>query len=544
MTAGYDLAELLEYATPAEQAALIRGACRDDNELFVLTFFAERFEYGFSAMHRDILSRPKEPWTTREARINRALAAPRGNAKSTLVSYADVAHDIVYGFERFVVLISTTSDLSDDLVKDLYDLFTTPESAPEFHAVYGPFAVRGGMTDFIAKSPHGDPRGTRVWASSLNGTIRGKKYAGIRPTRIILDDYEHPKHVNSAIQRTYSWNFLNADIGKAGRKGTIVDMLGTVLHTDAVLARVLKSAGWIAKKWASVISWPTNQALWSECHRIWSALDDPDRMDHARAFYAEHQAEMDKGAAVLWPEGEALYDLYVMRWTEGDAAFWRDKQNDPRDPTSMFFDVERFRRCRWDKSTGTLERLDEKGGVVARWRLPQLEVAIFHDRSKGGSHNDFPATAVVARDPHGYRYVLEVVLDQEPTSAQRARVWRLWESYRTAARVVVGADDTAQTELFAGESWERERQERQKRGSFWNLSVQSVTFDEEKNARIKSLEPDTLNGWLMFAELSEEVMGMFRDFPNATHDDAPDAIQAACWLLGGHMPTINAQNRG
>ena len=177
--------------------------------------------------------------------------------------------------------------------------------------------------------------------------------------------------------------------------------------------------------------------------------------------------------------------------------------------------------------------------------LAELEVGIWHDRAKGGATNDYPATAVVARDRLGYRYVLEVDMTREPTSGQRARIWRLWERYRGAKRIRVGCDDTAQTEIFAGESWERERNERRQRGIAWNIDVTSHTLSEEKDARIKGQEPDVRKGWLQFgSDLPPEVWAQYRDFPNATHDDAPDAIERADWLLRDSMPTIQRHTRG
>jgi predicted phage terminase large subunit-like protein len=173
-----------------------------------------------------------------------------------------------------------------------------------------------------------------------------------------------------------------------------------------------------------------------------------------------------------------------------------------------------------------------------------MECAIWHDRAKGGEHNDYPATAVVARDRHGYMYALEVDLTREPASGQRARIWKLWERLRAARSIKVGCDDTAQTEVFAGESWDRERKDRQKAGRPSNLIIESHTLDEDKNVRISSLEPDTVNGWLQFAsDLPAEVDDEFRDHPRAAHDDAADAIERACWLLRDSMPTINFPGR-
>lgn len=525
--------ELPEAARPAA----LRARAEVDVGLFAHVAAADRFPSAWSALHLDLLARPKRRWHERTSIQRRAVAAPRGNAKSTVVSFLDVLHDLVYGFERFVVVISTTAELAEDLVADLYGALSDAEGYPILHAVWGPFDLRGGKTDFVVRAPGGDPAGTRVWASSLASTIRGKKHAGARPTRILLDDYEHPKHTLSAQQREYAWGFLQRDIDKAGARGTIIDLLGTILHPDAVLSRVIASPAWSSRLWRSIIRWPTRTDLWAQARALWADLSRPDRVESARAFYVAHRADMDAGAEVLWPEGEPLWDLMVLYWAD-PAAFEQEKQNNPRDPSKAFFRPERFIRCAWDGRTLRTAAGREYG-------LGQLEIAIWHDRAKGGAANDFPATAIVARDPIGYRHVLEVCMDREPTSGQRARLWRLWGRYRGAARCVVGCDDTAQTEIFAGESWERDRSARRQQGLPWNLEVRSYTLSESKEARIRSMEPDALNGWLQFAEtLPAEVIEQFRDFPNAAFDDAPDAIERAVWLVADGSPLVQTYQRG
>jgi len=519
------------------RAAAIRARAEVDVGLFGHVVAADRFPAAWSQLHRDLLARPKARWLDRQATQRRAVAAPRGNAKSTVVSWLDLLHDVCYGFERFLVVISTTAELADDLVADLYAACTDREGYAALHEGWGPITVTGGKTDFVARCPGGDPAGTRVWASSVASTIRGKKHAGTRPTRIVLDDYEHPKHVLSAQQREYSWQFLQNDIDKAGRVGTTIDVLGTVLHPDAVLARIARDPGWSSALYRSVIRWPSRSDLWEQARLLWADLTAPDRVARAEAFYLAHRVEMDMGADLLWPEGEPLWALMVLYWSS-PAAFEREKQNNPRDPSRSFFQPERFTRCTWDGRSLT----HPKGYT---WTLGQLEVAIWHDRSKGGAANDYPATAVVARCPNGYRYVLEVILDREPTSGQRARIWRVWERYRSAARIVVGCDDTAQTEVFAGESWVRDREQRRKEGKPWNLEPRTYTLHEEKEARVRSLEPDALNGWLLFGDgLSQEVFEQFRDFPNAAFDDAPDAIERAVWLVADGAPLVHSYSRG
>ena len=54
--------------------------------------------------------------------------------------------------------------------------------------------------------------------------------------------------------------------------------------------------------------------------------------------------------------------------------------------------------------------------------------------------------------------------------------------------------------------------------------------NQNKEARIETLQPAIANGWLAFNAqgLPAEFWTQFRQFPTAEHNDAPDAVQGAC----------------
>lgn len=533
----------------ADRDEVLRLRYRHRRDEFLRYCFPDLFYRPFNAYHRSVLGRPRPRWQDRRGRVTRrGDAAPRGIAKTTLIK-GEIAHAIVYGLEAYIVIVSAEKRLARGITKDLRAMFTD-QSSP-LARLYGPFQVSGGVEEFsITTGSHT----IGVLARSFGTQMRGANSGSVRPTMIVIDDGERPDRVRSPQQREIWWRFLVADILKAGplEGGLVVEWRGTVLHADSVMARILKDLGWAATRWRACIAWPTNAGLWEQCGRIWAdlALGDIDtREDAARAFYLANREAMDEGVEMLDDNALDVFRFHVAIWSEGMGSVLQELQNEPRDPTRQLFDPEKFAPCWWDARSGILtgSKWDGERWIADRkMRIADLEIAIWHDRAKGGPTNDYPATAVVARDAIGYRYVLRVVLDREPASAQRARVWRLWEDFRAAKRVVVGCDDTAQTEVFAGESWERDRQTRRASGRPWNLEVQSHTLSEDKNARIDGQEPDCKNGWLQFAaDLPPEVAEQYRDRPNATHDDAPDAIERADWLLSrGTMPTVTSYSRG
>jgi predicted phage terminase large subunit-like protein len=510
----------------AAEAVAIR--CKDDVGLFCLAYFPERFCSSFSALHLDLLRRRKSKWTRRRKKRRWADAAPRGFAKSTIVSFAHAAHDIVYGFEAYLGLISTTRDLSDKLTEDLYEVFTSPEAYADLHRDFGPFRVRGSKTDFVVRVAAQDQRGVRLKAFSFGTTIRGEKHAGIRPTKIIIDDGEHPNKVRTSGQRAKTWAFLTRDILPAGDDHTIYWVVGTLLHAESMLARLMTTSGWTTRKWTAILEWPTATELWRDCRDLFRDRYREDREKEAEAFYAANRGAMDAGAAVLWPDKRPIYQLMSELWTIGRSAFAAEFQNDPLDPSKLVFDPRTFRRCKFDGVR--IWHIDRQGNRTHAIMLADCKISIFLDPSGGKRGGDFSCFAVVAADNQGYRYVIDVRLERLPPSDQRAIMWELFDTY--GPRALYGYETNKWGTLFTDDDFQRQRNRRRAEGKAWRLVVGGYHTQTGKEARIRNIQPPAAEGSLLFADdLPTEMDRQFRDFPTAEFDDAPDAIERAVWLL-------------
>ena len=522
----------LEHWEAPDVDAAMHTRCRTDRAMFCAAFFPDRFPAPFNKMHIDFLHRPKVPWSKRTQASREADAAPRGGAKSTLRSFAELLHDAVYGFEAYVAVISTTYDLAEDLVKDLHQAFIGVESYPEFHEVYGPFVVTGTQTDFVVRVPGQAGIGTRFKAFSFGGTIRGTKYMGIRPTKVLLDDAEHPDRVRSPTQREKDLGFLTKDVMKAGSRSTAYQVVGTVLHADSMLARLLHAPAWRSQKFQAVISWPDRMDLWEICRTLWADLDDPERLDTARAFYDANLASMDAGAVVLWDAWEPLWDL-MTQWWEGAASFNSEKQNNPVDPTRQVYDPDTFARCTFDGV-----HITNRAGRKIRLRDCTLAAWLDPRASEQIERNDFAAIALVARDPAGYVYVLGCDMQRDTADAARRRMWALFDRYPGCT---FGYENNGFQALY-GKDFDRDKQARREAGKLGNFYPNGYHSSGNKNDRMVGLQPEIANGWIQFStDLSRESLEQWRDIPRGTHDDGPDATERAVWLVrGGEIPTLEA----
>ena len=432
--------------------------------------------------------------------------------------------------------------------------------------LYGPFVVTGGQEEFHIKGPRGT---VSIASRSFKSDVRGYNVSAVRPTRVIVDDGESRKEVNNPNQRRKWQKFINEDVLKLGPRtgGTLYDWLGTVLHPDSILNRILKrkapNQGWSAQKFQALIRFPDNSELWDTCRSLYvdldatrdtidpaalpmyriyrHELDEPDaaRLAAARYFYEANRAAMDAGAEVLDKHALPLFEIYIVIWDEGLPSMLKELNNDPTDPSERLFNPDEFRRCEY--------RPDESLIITSagkRLSVADCDVSVWLDPIPAESTgSDYAAVAVVARHrATKRRFALECSIERISTSQQRARLWaafdRYGKGYGVRKRFYSYENNGFQTHVI-GESWEREQQIRTLQGKPADMRPKGFTSTENKVRRINRIQPDCENGYIEFSNLiPDDVFEQFRELPGATNDDAPDAIERADWRLHNAMPTI------
>lgn len=515
-----------------EYADALRHRFRHDVAGFLRYFFPAPYaERTFTPYHRAVLSRRKVPWRERRntgRKTLRAVAAPRSTAK-TAINIGDVVHDIIYGIEAVIPILSAELSLSRTSLRTIREMVTSPE----IEAVYGAVKVQGGTDRYTVTTSDG--ASCTLIAKSFGTSVRGLKDGQVRPTRLIVDDGEDKLRVHNPDQRGKWWSFLTEDILKLGDigGGLIVDWLGTVLHEDSVLARLLRAPGWQSERYAALLEWPERQDLWQECGRIWADLDRGDldqRRADALAFYEAHRDDMDRGARMLAEEWVSLFAFYEAIWTEGLSSVLKELQNRPRDPADCLFDLDLVRRFRW------LDDWTIQNSRGQRVDLRRCAISIWLDPSKGEPGSDFAALAVVARETAGWTYVLSVKLLRRQPTQQHLALWAAWERWRYARSVAVGYDATG-TQGLLEQALDRDRDARRRAGQAFELPAKGRTLTEGKG-KIKALEPYLHNGWTEIADdLDPQCIEQLRDWPTHAHDDGPDAIFEALNQLINDTPT-------
>lgn len=246
------------------------------------------------------------------------VAAPRGHAKSTLLTLLIPLYCACYRLRRFILVVSDTdvqvrafcevirAELEDnellrrdfgDLVGRRYGRSWTGENFTICHPGVDPQGRQG-----VAFEMH-------VAGRSVGSRVRGLKHHQYRPDLIICDDIENDVNTQSEMMRKALYDKVLSVYRPAldPRTGFML-FCGTILHFDSVLARLLADPdleqAYVRKVWAATVG-------------SVDVLDD--------------QAEP------IWPERFNLEQLRLLRRELGAARFGRELMNDPRDPEARDF---------------------------------------------------------------------------------------------------------------------------------------------------------------------------------------------------------------
>ena len=448
----------------------------------------------------------KDPLTQRtemlSARGRRsAVAAPRGHAKSTVMSLKNVLHAALYGYKRYILLISDTESQAAGFLDAIKNELETNER------ILSDFGAQAGKRTWKSSSILLE-NGCRIDAVGSGQKIRGRRNLERRPDLILCDDIENDEGVRTAEQRQKTAAWFWKAVCKSGDSYTDILVIGTILHHDSLLANLLENPGFSALRYRAVLA-DSPSPLWQQWEALFTDLSDPRREDTAEAFFKSHRREMLAGSQVLWRQKLSYYDLRVMRLTEGEAAFHSEMQNQPVNPADCLFSPDWFRfynPCEVD------------------FRAPSFRFYGYCDPSLGQSdRGDYSAILTLAVDGDtGIGYVWDADLRRRHPDAILSDILekeRLLRRETGRGYTLFGAE-TNQFQWFFKEQLVKESA---RQGLY--LPIAGVRSTEDKRLRVESLQPDVKNGYLLFRRDQTLRLQQLSQFPLGAHDDGPDALE-------------------
>ena len=239
-------------STKQEEAAFLYETFRDNIDVFSETVCTTVVTGEVPDFHREIF---KMLYT--EDRI--VIAAPRGFAKSTIVSKLYPLHLALFKKRKDICIISSSENLATEHLRYIKQEI---ESNPAILGMFGDLrSDKWSESHIIIKHPDGFI--TNVRAKGASGQIRG-----FRPDCVILDDIETDDSVLSEDQRKKLKNWLMTACINTLLPGGQLLLIGTVIHPLSVLSDLLAVPnGWKKKIYKAYIDGIEEEGneLWGKC---------------------------------------------------------------------------------------------------------------------------------------------------------------------------------------------------------------------------------------------------------------------------------------
>mgnify|MGYP002509500037 CR=1 FL=1 len=448
----------------------------------------------------DCYRMPKE--IDRKQGSRNAIAAPRGHAKSTNFTFKDTLHAVLYGYKHYIMIISDTGDQAEEFLDDIKtELEDNYNIIQDFGELKGSKAWRSNV--FVTKT------NIKVEALGSGKKVRGRRHKEWRPDLIVLDDLENDENVMTPEQRKKLYNWYTKAVSECGDTYTDFMYIGTILHYDSLLSKVLKIPSYDTKVYRAVLSDAENQKLWEEWERIYTNLFDDQHKENAQAFYDAHEDEMLEGTQVLW-EAKCPYLYLMIKKVEiGIAAFNSELQNNPIDPENADFNEE------W---------LDYYDDNPPDFKASNFVFVGANDPSLGkNKKSDTSSIIGAALDLNtGYLYIIDASVEKRKPDVIITDVIEMHKRYKRdyGRGFYKFGVETVQFQFFFKDVMTEKALEA---GEY--IPIEEIISVVNKVVRIRSLQPFIKNKWIKFSRLHKELIKQLCEFPMGAHDDAPDGLQ-------------------
>ncbi len=430
-----------------------------------------------------------------------SITAPRGHAKSTNFTFKDTLHACLYKYKNYILILSDSSEQAEGFLDDIK---TELEENELIKKDFGNMVGKVWNSSVILLSNN-----VKIEAIGSGKKIRGRRHRNFRPDLIVLDDIENDENVNTFEQRKKLENWFYKAVSKAGDTYTDICYIGTLLHYDSLLAKVIKNPTYKVAKYQGVIQFAKNKGLWDIWEKIYSNLEDENREESAKEFFKANKQEMLEDTKVLWEEKWSYYDLMVMKLSEGVASFNSEIQNEPINPEDCLFNPEWFEY--YNK-----EQIDFKSKDFIFFGAVDPSLA----KSK---NSDTSAIVILAKNiKTGYLYVLKASIERRKPDIIIEDIInihkKLINEYGKGFSLF-GVEEV-QFQSFFKDVLKKECLKQK-----IYLNVEGIKNTINKITRIESLQPYIKNGYIKFNKEDKTLLTQLEQFPLAKYDDGADALE-------------------
>jgi predicted phage terminase large subunit-like protein len=394
-----------------------------------------------------------------------AAVCPRGHAKSTFVGFGDLLKKAAYGQFKYALLISDTLSQACDYLDDIRNEIADNQFLTNDYPGLLPGRIWSRSEIIFAN-------GVRIKAFGVGQKLRGRKHGGTRPDYILMDDIENDEGVESLRRREKLKRWLTGVVIPALDPAGKIRIVGTILHRDSLLSRILRTEGWNARVWRAVSD--DNLALWED-----------------------------------WLSYKKLMQLKTLAAETGTLDLWyQEYQGIPRAPEGASFqptDIRYFRTIGKDEN-----------GLPRRFYKSLVVDPAVSESTK----SDYTGYTVVYASHDGYWFVVEAFRRKHDPATSIETIKKLHDKHRFD---VIGIESVAYQKTLA--FWVEKICEEEG----VTLPIETITPDQDKRRRILALHPFFRMGRIILrSSLSSRLEEELLNLDDIDHDDIADS-------LAGHL---------
>lgn len=394
-----------------------------------------------------------------------AIAAPRGHAKSTAMTHAYVLANVLFRHKSFVLIVSNTEGQASQFLGDIKKELAENEDLRELFGIEK--FLKETETDIVVRT--NDRHHFKIVAKGSGQKLRGVKWMGRRPDLILCDDMEDDDQVMNPERRMKFRNWFYNALLPAGSDHCDVRLVGTILHLDSLLERLMTDSTWQS------------------------------------ARYAAHDEGFEN---ILWPEKFPRERLEMIRQgyiNQGNAeGYYQEYLNVPIDPYNAYFQMKDFAKM--------VENDHDK---------PKNYYAAVDFAISSKEKADRTVIVVGGVDPDGLLHIVDVSIgrwDSKEIVDRMIQTQMKWDPD-------IFTVESGHIEKAIGPYL---NEEMFRTGVF--LSLEKMVPTKDKESRARSIQARLRAGGVKFdkeAEWYEELEDEMLTFPRGRHDDIVDAM---AWL--------------
>ncbi|HPZ07731.1 MAG TPA: phage terminase large subunit [Candidatus Eremiobacteraeota bacterium] len=455
--------EAWEVLNPVAKETIIQEKPELSFQQFINKFLRHYFYEPGCKMHDDIIDLAQNK---NERSV--VIVAPRGFAKSTLVSFAFPLWQICEQLSKFIVIVSDTSSQAQGFLRDIVSELEENEAIQEYYgdAIFpkiDPYKnfVKWTDTDIITKSD------IEVMAKGADVKLRGLRKKQYRPDLIIVDDLENDLNVQTLDQRKKLMNWFNkALLNTLDPDGGRVFVIGTILHHDALIKNLFKNKTYTTR------------------------------------FY---RAIKDDGSP-LWPARWSISKLSEKKKQIGSVAFNQEFMNNPINPEAKVFKEDWLQYYKVSEISKVMDELYARGEKLTIYGA--VDPAISQS-----SKADYFSFVTIGITKNKDIYVLEAFKDRINFTSQIRTIISKAEKWNHSQIAIEenGYQQSLKEQLLSQSL----------------LKIKPIKNFKDKYTRIIGMSTYFENGKIYITENMQNLIEELLFYPDTAHDDLLDALEMA-----------------